>query len=206
MLYCILITNTYILILINLLNMKKHSCGAILYTIYKSNVYVVLGMEKGEWFPFKGIREKGETNVEAAIREIKEETCNAVEISNIELQCNYSTKRKHYHIGLAQITYDEFSQFYRNRFNMIYNDNSLNEYKWIYLEKDDIKMFPIDDILSYNFHEITKIPIKFYYNFLYNLQRDIRNQNNTFMKRKYSLYNKNYYYKPDYKNFDSIKI
>ena len=42
--------------------MKKHSCGAILYTISKKKVYIILGMENGEWFPFKGTREKCENN------------------------------------------------------------------------------------------------------------------------------------------------
>lgn len=156
--------------------MKKHSCGAILYTIHNGNVYIVLGMEKGEWFPFKGIRERGETNVQAALREIKEETCNAVNAKHIELKCNYSTKRKHYHIGLTRITPDEFRQFYHNREVML-NDchSNASEYKWAYLEKNDIKMFPIDDIMSYNFHEITDIPIRHYYHFLIKLQRDVRN-------------------------------
>lgn len=156
--------------------MKKHSCGAILYTIHNGNVYIVLGMEKGEWFPFKGIRERGETNVQAALREIKEETCNAVNAEHIELKCNYSTKRKHYHIGLTRITQDEFSQFYHNREVML-NDchSNASKYNWAYLEKNDIKMFPIDDIMSYNFHEITDIPIRHYYHFLIKLQRDVRN-------------------------------
>ena len=58
--------------------MKKHSCGAILYTIHNNNIYVILGLEDGKWFPFKGVREHGETNTQAAIREINEETCKEV--------------------------------------------------------------------------------------------------------------------------------
>lgn len=158
--------------------MKKHSCGAILYTIQNNIVYIVLGMEKGEWFPFKGIREKGETNIQAALREIKEETCNAINVNHIDLKCNYSTKRKHYHIGLTRITKDEFNQFYLNRYNMLNNynqDGNKLKYNWPYLEKEDIKMFPIEDIMKFNFHEITEIPIRYYYNQLIRLQRDIQN-------------------------------
>jgi ADP-ribose pyrophosphatase YjhB (NUDIX family) len=157
--------------------MKKHSCGAILYIIRRGTVYIVLGMEKGQWFPFKGLRDRGETNTQAAIREIKEETCNSVHITNIDLNCNYSTKRKHYHIGLVRITPDEFSQFYYNRENMLNDwraDNKSSCYNWNYLEKNDIKMFPVDDIMNYNFHEITEIPIKYYYNHLIKLQQDVR--------------------------------
>ena len=145
--------------------MKKHSCGAILYTIYNNSVCVVLGMEKGQWFPFKGLREKGETNVEAAIREIREETCDAVHINTLELDCNYSTKRKHYHIGLHQITLQEIMQFFHNRYN--------NDFNSAYLEKEDIKLFPIDHIQEFDFHEITRIPIDFYYQYLLKLQTDI---------------------------------
>jgi hypothetical protein len=157
--------------------MKKHSCGAILYTIYNYKVYIVLGMEKGGWFPFKGIRERGETNMDAAIREIKEETCNAVIVDHIDLNCNYSTKRKHYHIGLTKMTYSEYNKFYKNRFEILYNNDISDECKYMYLEKDDIKMFPIDSILNYDFHEITSIPIKYYYNYLTRLQKDIRGIN-----------------------------
>lgn len=157
--------------------MKKHSCGAILYTVYNYKVYIVLGMEKGGWFPFKGIRERGETNMDAAIREIKEETCNSLLINHIDLNCNYSTKRKHYHIGLAKITYNEYNKFHKNRFEILCNSAISDDSKYMYLEKDDIKMFPIDTILNYDFHEITSIPIKYYYNYLVRLQKDIRGIN-----------------------------
>jgi hypothetical protein len=157
--------------------MKKHSCGAILYAIYNNTVYVVLGMEKGNWFPFKGTRERGETNVQAAIREIKEETCGALHVDHIKLSCNYSTKRKHYHIGLTRISVDEFSQFYHNRSDMLNersNRNTSSEYNWSYMEKDDIKMFPIDYIMCNKFHEITTIPIRYYHKHLAQIQRDVR--------------------------------
>lgn len=158
--------------------MKKHSCGAILYTIYNNSIYIVLGLEKGQWFPFKGTREKGETNVQAAVREIKEETCNALHVDHVDLKCHYSTKRKHYHIGLTRMTTDEFNQFYLNKYSMIHGchpKGSHLEYNWAYIEKDDIRMFSIDSIMSNNFHEITYIPIRFYYQYLKKLQRDARN-------------------------------
>ena len=159
--------------------MKKHSCGAILYTIKNNIVYIVLGLENGAWFPFKGTREKGETNVQAAIREINEETCGAVTTDSIKLRCNYSTKRKHYHIGLVKITSNEFKQFYINR-NTIINNSHIKGYSindsWHYLEKDDIKMFPINDIMKFNFHEITEIPIRYYYHQLVRIQKEIINK------------------------------
>ena len=92
--------------------MKVHSCGAILYTFHNSDVYVILGMEKGEWFPFKGTRERGETNMETAIREVYEETCSIINTNYIDLQCNYITKRKHYHIGLVFVEMNKISKFY----------------------------------------------------------------------------------------------
>ena len=93
--------------------MKIHSCGAILYTDFNNDIYVILGMEKGMWFPFKGTRETGETCTEAAIREIYEETCSIVKLDDIELNCQYSTKRKYYHIGLVYVNHnDKLIDFY----------------------------------------------------------------------------------------------
>ena len=159
-------------------SMKKHSCGAILYLVENNTVFIILGMEKGQWFPFKGVREKGETNDCAAIREINEETCGSVCIKYIDLKCNYSTKRKHYHIGLVIIYKNDFINFYKNRENMI------NCGKVDFLEKNKIKMFQIDNILVNNFHEITSIPIKFYLPYLINLQNELKSPN------YHSLYNK----------------
>ncbi len=149
--------------------MKKHSCGAILYIIENSTVYIILGMEKNQWFPFKGIRERGETNDEAAIREINEETCGAVIVNHIELKCNYTTKRKHYHIGLVRIYKNQFINFYRNRDYMLNTyDNRTN-----FLEKNKIKMFEVETIMLNDFHEITITPIMHYLPFLNRLQNNL---------------------------------
>jgi predicted NUDIX family NTP pyrophosphohydrolase len=155
--------------------MKKHSCGGILYTLYNNQIYIVLGMEKGAWFPFKGIREKTETNKQAAVREIYEETCGVVNVSNINLQCNFSTKRKHYHIGLAFISINEIKQFYINRNKLEYEIKNQKDidYKWAYLEKTDLKIFKLDTIFKNKFHEVTYKPIKFYYNYLKKIQSSI---------------------------------
>lgn len=160
--------------------MKKHSCGAILYTIQNNKVYVILGMEKGEWFPFKGVRELGETNKQAAIREICEEMCHAVtenEISDIDLGCNYSTKRKYYHIGLVYIPFANLDQFYINRYKLL--GKKYTEYTSSIracLEKTDIMLFDIDNIFNHTFHNITQTPIQYYYSELKQIQSNILNQ------------------------------
>ncbi len=163
--------------------MKKHSCGAILYTIHNNSLYIVLGMEKAQWFPFKGVREKDETNQQAAIREICEETCGVVkaqDISDIDLQCNYTTKRKHYHIGLAYIPYGGIREFYKNRNKLIAESESLTEYKggdaekWAYLEKTQLSTFSLNAATTYKFHYITDTPIKFYHARLMEMQSTIR--------------------------------
>ncbi len=156
--------------------MKKHSCGALLYTIYKNQVFVVLGMEKGNWFPFKGTREHGESNNDAAIREICEETCNVVKIKKIDLDCKYSTKRKYYHIGLVEIQYTDIDKFYENRRKLteyIKKENCDNEKFYSCLEKTYIDMFHINGILSRNFHNVTMKPIKYYYKKLMNIQNKL---------------------------------
>jgi hypothetical protein len=147
--------------------MKTHSCGAILYTIYEGNICIVLGMEKGEWFPFKGTKEMGESNMQTAIREIKEETCDTVHINYIDLCCHFSTKRKHYHIGLVGMTTEEYNNFNVNRESFLKDDNK------VYLEKTAIKRFPICTIFENEFHIITLKAIRYYYEYLVNLQRKI---------------------------------
>lgn len=153
--------------------MKKHSCGAILYTIFNNNVFIILGMEKDEWFPFKGTKDKDETSEEAAIREIYEETCGTVRVDKIELKCNYSTKRKHYHIGLVQVSISILKEFYINRAQILYKNNYSPE-NYAYLEKTEIKMFSLNTIHENKFHDITSIPINFYYQHLEKLQNNLR--------------------------------
>jgi hypothetical protein len=157
--------------------MKKHSCGAILYTIYDNKIYIVLGMEKGQWFPFKGGKEKDETNEIAAIREIYEETCGVIKLKNITLKCHYSTKRKHYHIGLIKIPLNTIEKFSINRKYILNNlklKNCHNNYD-AYLEKSDIKMFSLESIFSNNFHEVTIKPIKYYYTYLKSIENKLSN-------------------------------
>lgn len=153
--------------------MKRHSCGAILYTVYNNKIFIVLGMEKGQWFPFKGTRERGETNEQTAIREINEETCGVVKLKNIELKCHFSTKRKHYHIGLIKIESDVIGKFYKSRAQITVN-NYDNDYD-VFLEKSDIKMFPLESIFNNDFHSITTIPIKYYFPHLKLLEKQISN-------------------------------
>ena len=172
--------------------MRKHSSGAILYTIYDDKVYIVLGQEKGDYFPFKGVREKCETNIQTAIREIYEETCCALTVNDINLLCNFSTKRKHYHIGLAYISLDEIKQFHINK-KKLENDIKNIEKNWIYLEKTDIKIFKLDYVSKYKFHEITYKPIKFYQSKLMHIQNSIQNKlTNTTLKSCYNKYTHNY--------------
>ncbi len=144
--------------------MRSHSCGAILYTILNNKVYIILGKEYNEWFPFKGRCEKNETFEQAAIREIKEETCNLVKISNIHLDCVYDTPRKTYHIGIVFVPNTFMREFYIMR-------KRVDEKK--YLEKSKVKMFMIDIIDHVELHPITETPIKYYMPFLKKLQKKI---------------------------------
>jgi len=159
--------------------MKKHSCGAIFYTIYKKKIYIILGKERGDWFPFKGIMEKNETMKQTAIREIMEETCSLIKIkeNDISLDCSFSTCRKNYHIGLIYVQPDIITNFYKIR-------DTFNDKK--FLEKTDIRMFSLFKISKYRFHQITKIPISFYWNFLQKKQMELYNNevNNLLKKGK----------------------
>ena len=141
--------------------MKKHSCGAILFTIHNDKIYIILGKEFGNWFPFKGVCEDNESYEETAIREIREETCEVINIDNISLDCNFSTKNKYYHIGLVYVLPSTVKKFYTMR-------NKMKDHK--YIEKSHIKMFDIDTILTKKLSYITMIPIMFYINYLHTLK------------------------------------
>jgi ADP-ribose pyrophosphatase YjhB (NUDIX family) len=138
--------------------MRKHSCGAILYTIYKGSVYIILGKEHGVYFPFKGGCESGETFQEAAIREIKEETCGLVELNkDIKLDCHYSTSRKTYHIGLVYVDYDIVQKF-----KLIRAKEEMDKNRDVFLEKTDIRAFQLDSVFFKQWHTITLTPILYY--------------------------------------------
>ena len=55
--------------------MKEHSCGAILYTIENGKRYYILIMEANGSYGFpKGHKNPKESDIDCALREIKEET------------------------------------------------------------------------------------------------------------------------------------
>jgi 8-oxo-dGTP pyrophosphatase MutT (NUDIX family) len=162
--------------------MKKNSCGAILYTISERRIYIILGMEKGEWYPFKGSKEGDETYEETAIREVYEETCKLVTVDDINLQCHYSTKRKNYHIGLVKVEPSIMVKFNKNRASC-----SNKAYK----EKTALRMFELDNITKYAFHFITQKPISYYYNELKRIQYHHRTAGKS-IKKKIKSYDRPY--------------
>jgi 8-oxo-dGTP pyrophosphatase MutT (NUDIX family) len=147
--------------------MKVHSCGAILYTIHNGKTYFILGKEHNQWTPFKGRVEPGESYEKAAIRELYEETGGLVKIDSIALNCCYSTIRKIYHIGLVYVPFDFAQQFAR----MLRASNDPH------LEKTDVKYFDITDLDSYDFHQISWIPIRFYINVLRSINMSLPGDN-----------------------------
>jgi 8-oxo-dGTP pyrophosphatase MutT (NUDIX family) len=165
--------------------MKTHSCGAILYTIYNNKVFVILGKEHGDWFPFKGTCEPGETYNQTAAREIEEETCKLVRLSpnDISLDCEYHTPRKIYHIGLNFVPYTFIREFYIVR--RLIDDRHC-------LEKTNIRMFDISKLNTYSFHQVTTTPLQHYYPFLDELQRKINHAMSTisiFSRQQISIVN-----------------
>jgi len=71
--------------------MREESCGAV---IYCDKEFLLLHYGAGHWgFP-KGNRERGETKLETAIREIEEETgLKNLEFTDFEEEINYFYKR-----------------------------------------------------------------------------------------------------------------
>lgn len=145
---------------------KLHSCGAILYTIHNNKVYIILGREYGGLYPFKGVQEKNETYEDTAAREIYEETCQLVapKPHELNLLCVFSTMRKKYHIGLLYVPYS---------FTKLFGVVRTRHKEKKYLEKTGIVMFELRNIMFQKLHNISIIPILFYYEELCSVQKNI---------------------------------
>jgi hypothetical protein len=135
----------------------KNSCGAIFYA-YDDNgqLGIILGEEgKEEWLPFKGGAEENESFENAAIREIREETCGLVIVDDIVLEHRFSTKRKDYYIGLCQVPYSIIEEF---RKKVV--DETRKEFK----EKKALKFFLLKDVLKVpSVHSISRASIRYYW-------------------------------------------
>lgn len=136
----------------------KHSCGAILYTYdLQGRLGIILGLEGGHWLPFKGCNKKDETYLEAARREINEETCGLVNVENenFNLDFCFSSKTKHYHFGLYKVDYNVVNKFETVR---------QGETRKSFIEKKALKFFPFNyNLLHKRLHKITKLILQFYW-------------------------------------------
>lgn len=137
----------------------KSSCGALFYAYDPAGkLGIILGLEGKKWLPFKGCNEPGESLEQTAIREIREETCGLIDISHIDLEHQFTSKRKHYYIGLCEVPYDCIQLF---------EDLRVDEERNEYLEKKKLKFFPFDEVLYDDLvHNITKASIRYYWNHL----------------------------------------
>lgn len=135
----------------------KTSCGAILYSFDKDGkLGLILGSEGSDaWLPFKGVNEPTESFEETAKREIKEETCNLVDVDSISLDHVFSTHHKIYRIGIYPVDIDIIEQFKIAR-----SLENRKEFK----EKHEIRFFPLENILKDPLiHDISRASIKFYW-------------------------------------------
>jgi len=118
---------------------KKISCGAILYSFHPqtNRIGLILGYEGNGWYPFKGGKDKGESDKEAAKREIYEETCGLVKPIDVDLQCYFSTKSKVYKLGLVYAPYEFISEFTIER---------AKHTSGSFAEKKEVRFFPLNII------------------------------------------------------------
>ncbi len=123
--------------------MREESCGAV---IYHSDEFLLLHYEAGHWdFP-KGNREKGETKLETARREIKEETGLAdLEFTDFEQEISYFYRREGKTIHKT-VTYFLAKSFSKN----ITISWEHKGYEWLPYEK------ALDKITFQNAREILK--------------------------------------------------
>lgn len=139
----------------------KISCGALFFTQDPfGQTGIILGLEQGGWLPFKGCNEEGETFEETAIREVKEETCGLIHLSEISLDHTFATHAKIYKIGLCHIPYA-----FLHIFQKVRSKEKRDKYK----EKYTVKFFPLLKILhDKRVHPISKQSVIHYWDQLQN--------------------------------------
>lgn len=151
--------------------MGKNSCGAIFCTISDQGVFGIILGDEGitnipSWLPFKGCVENDETYEQTAIREIKEESCNLVDISTIKLNFNFSTRNKTYHLGLVKVPYDIIAKF---------NEARQLETRREYVEKKALKFFSLKSLRNDDaIHHISQKVIKYYWTALHYVKKNIK--------------------------------
>lgn len=141
--------------------MKPISCGALFYAYdEQERIGIILGHEAGGWLPFKGCNEKNETYEQTAIREIQEETCYLINLSNIKLDHRFESHAKVYMIGLCEVPY-EFLQYFQQARHY--------ETRWKCQEKSVVKFFKLENTLdSRQIHWLSKNSIQYYWSILQN--------------------------------------
>jgi len=146
-------------------NNKKESCGAIFYSFDDDQrIGIILGLEGNHWLPFKGCKEENETAEDAAMREIREETCDLVKLNHIDLEHQFSTRYKNYRIGLCQVPYNIVKLF--DCVNKRYKDY---EYK----EKLKLKFFTLDEIFEDNqVHFLSRLSVRHYWTKLLSISKE----------------------------------
>lgn len=139
----------------------RHSCGAIFYAFDPNGqIGIILGQEQNqnEYLPFKGCMEEGETLVDTAIREIREETGGLIVLKDIVLEHRFTSRRKHYYIGLCEVPYDLIEKYDQ------YLTNGVEKRKE-YVEKRKLKFFHLDEVnSSQEIHNISKSSVNYYMN------------------------------------------
>ncbi len=156
----------------------KHSCGAILYTYRPSDskLGIILGKEGNKWFPFKGCKKDEETYEQAAIREIYEETAGLVSIPSINLDHNFSSKSKHYHIGLIKVPYTIIDEFSTSRVNA--TEKELRE-------KQKIRFFTLEETQRNNcIHNLTRASIEYFWDKLISLEKNMQPVNDKYIENR----------------------
>lgn len=110
---------------------KEKSCGAIIYRINNKKLeYLLIRQNEGTWGSPKGHMEKGETELDTAIREIKEETnIDAIVDTNFRKEITYYIEEKD--IMKTSLYFVATS----NSFNIKLQDEEISEYVWLDYEE-----------------------------------------------------------------------
>lgn len=133
----------------------KKSAGIILYKKENNNYYILLthfggpyweNIDKGAWSLQKGLKEAKEKVLEAAKREVKEET-NLEIINPITYLATKKVSNKKLAIMFMSYFDGDITNFKSNTFELEWPKNSKNINT--YPEMDEIKWFSIEDAKNY---------------------------------------------------------
>lgn len=143
---------------------KQISCGIIFIDATEEKILMVHPTNQRDYWDFpKGRLESGETTLEAAIREVEEETSIVVDENDYIQDLGFYNYNKHKNLHMYSCVDKEFN------INKLFCRTMVDHAEPPYPECDDFEMFSIEDAIDLMCPAMKKV-------FVYDLEPQIRRQ------------------------------